>query len=108
MTLTVAALCTAVLLAGGLHLPAYGLAPVGQRAYGLYLWHPPMLALAGFLPAFTGRTALALAGCVAVAEVSYRFVEQPIRRAGRTRIEQPVPQMARCLPSQSGSRSLRL
>jgi peptidoglycan/LPS O-acetylase OafA/YrhL len=100
MTLTLAALCTGVLLASGLHLPGYGLASIGQRAYGLYLWHPPLLAVAGALPAFTGRTELALVACVAVAEVSYRFVEQPLRRAGRKRIEQPAPQIARCLPSQ--------
>ena len=100
MTLTLAALCTAVLLTGGLHLPAYGLAAIGQRAYGLYLWHAPLLALFGFLPAFSGRTVLALVACAGVAELSYRFVELPVRRAGRTRIEAPTPQMARALPSQ--------
>jgi peptidoglycan/LPS O-acetylase OafA/YrhL len=53
-------------------VPALGvLAPVGRRAYGLYLWNWPMAILfgpVGALPTF------------AVAALSYRLVERPLSR----------------------------
>jgi peptidoglycan/LPS O-acetylase OafA/YrhL len=63
---------------------------VGQRSYGLYLWHWPVLVLAttalqGTGPAAgtpTGIGALTLALTVAAAELSFRFIETPIRRHG--------------------------
>lgn len=70
-----------------------GIAPLrylGQRSYGIYLWHWPIfmvtrpgqdIPLDG-LPLFAFRMFLTLA----IAELSYRFVEMPIRRGalGRT------------------------
>ncbi|HEY4225250.1 MAG TPA: acyltransferase family protein [Pseudolysinimonas sp.] len=63
---------------------------VGERSYGLYLWHWPVFVLVvSALPAW-GRDGasgwalggIALAISVAAAALSYRFVEQPIRRRG--------------------------
>ncbi len=63
---------------------------VGLRSYGLYLWHWPVFVLVGAaLPTWPreGLEAapiggIALAVTVAAAALSYRFVEQPIRRHG--------------------------
>jgi peptidoglycan/LPS O-acetylase OafA/YrhL len=63
---------------------------VGQRSYGLYLWHWPVFILViAALPAWARDGAsgwalggIALAITVLAAAVSYRFVEQPIRRNG--------------------------
>ncbi|HXR45754.1 MAG TPA: acyltransferase family protein [Pseudolysinimonas sp.] len=63
---------------------------VGRRSYGLYLWHwPVFVLLAAALPAWprVGGPGWALGGIAAAvtvvaAALSYRFVEQPIRRAG--------------------------
>lgn len=63
---------------------------VGERSYGLYLWHWPVFVLtAALLPSFAldGASAWALGGIALVATVipaalSYRFIEQPIRKNG--------------------------
>ena len=61
---------------------------VGLISYSLYLWHWPLLVLARqvvvtpHLPA--GITAVVLAAALALAVLSWRFVEQPFRR-GRFR-----------------------
>lgn len=62
---------------------------VGERSYGLYLWHWPVLLLVGAVvvaPAGSGRwwfgTALAVAVTFVAAAASYRWVETPIRRRG--------------------------
>ena len=63
---------------------------VGDRSYGLYLWHWPVLVL---LVAATQRTGTdrpfplwvgvaALAIALAATEVSYRLLETPVRRLG--------------------------
>lgn len=69
-----------------------GLAPlqyVGGVSYSLYLWHWPLLvvpqAAVGFatpLPLWARGVALAVA--VVLAHVTTRFVERPLRAAGRT------------------------
>ncbi|MEV7972886.1 acyltransferase family protein [Cellulomonas sp. NPDC089187] len=56
---------------------------IGRRSYGLYLWHWPVLVLLRS----RGLTGLgwdlaAVAATVALAAASYRWVEQPIQRAG--------------------------
>lgn len=60
---------------------------IGERSYGLYLWHWPVLVLLGAaLPAvdrvgegswLLGLAALGIA--VPLAALSYRFIEQPVR-----------------------------
>ena len=56
---------------------------IGQRSYGLYLFHWPifMLLRPGQDIALTGwaNTALRLALTFAVAELSYRYIEMPVR-----------------------------
>lgn len=92
------AVLTAVLIAAFL-VPASPLARavdvaplrwVGERSYGIYLWHwPVVVLLAAALPTWTGDPVLAwvLGGIAAVitvvaAALSFRFVETPIRRDG--------------------------
>ena len=63
---------------------------VGERSYGLYLWHWPVFVLAAaLLPDLVpdgGATwslgGIAFAVTVVAAALSYRFVEQPIRKNG--------------------------
>ncbi|WP_167042893.1 acyltransferase family protein [Salinibacterium sp. ZJ454] len=63
---------------------------VGERSYGLYLWHwPAWVILAAALPTWQASDAgewalggLALTIAVVAATASYRFIEQPIRRKG--------------------------
>ena len=86
------ALVTAVLIAVATH-PAVrfgtilGIRPmryIGQRSYGLYLWHWPifMVTRPGLdIPLDgIGLLGLRLALTFAVAELSFRFVEMPIRK----------------------------
>ncbi|XNZ00454.1 acyltransferase family protein [Micrococcus luteus] len=65
-----------------------GVAPlrwIGERSYGIYLWHMPVVA---FLPERTlygqdvWRGLIVVALTVVLAELSWRFVEDPIRRHG--------------------------
>ncbi|WP_324649671.1 acyltransferase family protein [Georgenia sp. H159] len=63
---------------------------VGERSYGIYLWHWPLiLILTELLPATTYDSllswttrVLALALTLVVAGASYRWLEQPVRRYG--------------------------
>jgi peptidoglycan/LPS O-acetylase OafA/YrhL len=62
---------------------------VGARSYGIYLWHwPVFLVIGSDLPVAPGGTTYLLtrAWCVVVtfviADLSYRFVETPVRRHG--------------------------
>jgi peptidoglycan/LPS O-acetylase OafA/YrhL len=84
---------TALLVPGSRLARALDLAPirwVGLRSYGLYLWHWPVFVLVGsVLPTWPREGlealtlgAIALAITVGAAALSYRFVEQPIRRHG--------------------------
>jgi peptidoglycan/LPS O-acetylase OafA/YrhL len=78
---------------GGLLDRTLGVAPlraIGERSYGLYLWHWPILELLrNAFPTMslqhtttTGTLAVALTGLVATA--SYHYVEQPIHEHGLT------------------------
>jgi len=63
---------------------------IGERSYGIYLWHWPLVVLVTY--AVTGTTAdagvpvllgvISLVLTLALAELSHRFVEQPVRRYG--------------------------
>lgn len=65
---------------------------IGDRSYGIYLWHWPVLVLVtaasglgvsgsvGEVPVWAGALALALS--LVAAAASYRFVETPLRRHG--------------------------
>ncbi len=63
---------------------------IGERSYGLYLWHWPVLVLLvaasqgtsvdRTFPAVIGAAALAVT--VVVSALSYRFLEMPVRRRG--------------------------
>jgi peptidoglycan/LPS O-acetylase OafA/YrhL len=84
-----AAFCFTVLIAAVAHRStgigqALGVAPlrwIGERSYGIYLWHWPIILL---VAGVNGRPSPGVvvgeaAIVVAAAALSYRFVEQPIR-----------------------------
>lgn len=59
---------------------------IGSRSYGIYLWHYPIIVLGTPVyeignPAYW-RVALQLVMIVMLAELSYRFIEMPIRKHG--------------------------
>lgn len=86
-----ASFCFAVLIAAVAHPRSligkgFGVAPlrwIGERSYGIYLWHWPILALTrpGLDVRWTGAGLVVVQAAltVAVAALSFRFVEQPIR-----------------------------
>jgi peptidoglycan/LPS O-acetylase OafA/YrhL len=93
----VAALSTLAILGGivpgsylGRGLDLQPLRWIGERSYGLYLWHWPVFVLVvGVVPEMprVGGGGWMLGGIAAAitvvaAALSYRFVEQPIRRRG--------------------------
>jgi peptidoglycan/LPS O-acetylase OafA/YrhL len=86
-----AAFCFAVLIAAVAHPrsglgQALGIAPLrwlGERSYGIYLWHWPVIALMrpGVDISWTGPGVVVAQAAIvlAAATLSYRYVEQPIR-----------------------------
>ncbi|MCL1701395.1 acyltransferase family protein [Lysinibacillus sp. Bpr_S20] len=59
---------------------------IGSRSYGIYLWHYPIMVLGTPVheignPAYW-RVALQLVLILIIAEISYRFIEMPIRKEG--------------------------
>jgi hypothetical protein len=87
------AVLTAVAIAGalvpgsflgrGLDIPP--LRVVGERSYGLYLWHWPVFVLvAAGLPDVDPWLigGISLGATAVLATLSYRFIEQPVRRRG--------------------------
>ena len=85
-----AAFCFAVLVAAVAHPKtgigqALGIAPlrwIGERSYGIYLWHWPIIVLVAGVNARPGvGIVIAEAAVVLVAaSLSFRYVEEPIRR----------------------------
>ncbi|QBE48091.1 acyltransferase family protein [Leucobacter triazinivorans] len=72
----------------GRALDAAPLRWIGERSYGIYLWHWPLLIIFG--AAFGSGAgwivpALTLLVTLLFASASYRFVEQPVRRFGLRR-----------------------
>ncbi|TBN57803.1 acetyltransferase [Glaciihabitans arcticus] len=96
--LALVALLTAVAIAGAVVpgaplarlLDARPLRWIGERSYGLYLWHWPVFVLvSAAIPGWEREPAgawllggIALVLTVAAATLSYRYVETPIRRGG--------------------------
>ncbi len=86
-----ASFCFAVLIAAVAHPAtrlgkALGIAPlrwIGERSYGIYLWHWLIIAITrpGLDVSWTGPRIIAAQAALTViaAALSYRFVEQPIR-----------------------------
>jgi peptidoglycan/LPS O-acetylase OafA/YrhL len=69
-------------------LEAPALRYVGTRSYGLYLWHYALMQWFRMLGLDSVPVAVVLFTLsFAVAEVSYRFVETPASRWGRTKLE---------------------
>ncbi|HEX3241490.1 MAG TPA: acyltransferase family protein [Solirubrobacterales bacterium] len=79
---------------------------IGERSYGIYLWHMPIIVLTtpeGLHAVEPLRAAIQVAATFAIADLSWRFIENPIRhgalgrlyrqvRAGRLRRESVTPQ----------------
>ncbi len=95
LSLATVLVVAAVAVPGGLLGRALGWTPLrwtGVRSYGIYLWHYPLIVLtapaliAGFS---TSRAVAAAAASVVVAALSWRFVEEPIRRGFRSGFTRP-------------------
>jgi peptidoglycan/LPS O-acetylase OafA/YrhL/lysophospholipase L1-like esterase len=65
---------------------------LGVRSYGIYLWHYPVIVL--FTPTNAtedlGRAAWQTAVTIVVAALSWRFIEEPIRRGALARLWKQV------------------
>jgi peptidoglycan/LPS O-acetylase OafA/YrhL len=93
LSLATAATIAAVVTPGSLLGRALGWSPMrwtGVRSYGIYLWHYPVIVLtlgagASGSPVSLGRAVAVVAGTVAAAALSWRLVEDPIRRGARLR-----------------------
>lgn len=55
------------------------LVAIGQRSYGLYLWHWPIFVFAGAHDGRVGPFLVSVAIAAVLSEISYRFVETPVR-----------------------------
>ncbi len=87
----------------------FALAPlvwIGARSYGIYLWHLPVIVLLspdhGFGVSGWWLAGLQVGVTVAVAALSYRYVEMPIRRRG-FRVFMPAGRGARSVVAITGS-----
>jgi peptidoglycan/LPS O-acetylase OafA/YrhL len=60
---------------------------VGERSYGIYLWHYPVIVLTTPLnaPPSLSRAALQLAATIGLAALSWQYIEQPIRHGALRR-----------------------
>jgi peptidoglycan/LPS O-acetylase OafA/YrhL len=98
LSVATAATVAAVVTPGSLLGRALGCRPlrwVGVRSYGIYLWHYPVIVLtagvgAAGSPVSLGRALVLVAGTVAAAALSWRVIEEPIRRGARLRWVTPA------------------
>ena len=84
-----AAVIAAVATPGTRTSRALGWAPLrwlGIRSYGVYLWHFPVIVLttAAYATEDLTRVAAQIAATIGIAALSWRYVEEPIRRGGLT------------------------
>jgi len=72
--------------------PVVGCRPmrwIGERSYGIYLWHFPIIVLttpAGSHSADLGRSVLQVAAIIIVSALSWRYIENPIRHGALKRL----------------------
>jgi len=62
---------------------------VGVRSYGIYLWHFPIIVLTGWAAVRgvpLGRAALQVAATLVIAAISWRYLEDPIRKGALARL----------------------
>ncbi len=91
-TLATLILITCTLAGPNTLTPLLTAAPIvmlGRISYSLYLWHWPVLALATYYlerPLTASEAAVAVAASLALAYLSWRFVEQPFRHPHATRL----------------------
>lgn len=98
LSVATAATVAAAVTPGSLFGRALGCRPLrwlGVRSYGIYLWHYPVIVLtvaAGTAggPVSLARAVAIVAGTVAAAAVSWRVIEEPIRRGARLRRVAPA------------------
>jgi peptidoglycan/LPS O-acetylase OafA/YrhL len=98
LSVATAATVAAVVTPGSLLGRALGCGPlrwVGVRSYGIYLWHYPVIVLTAAVgaagsPVSAGRAVAVVAGTVAAAALSWRVIEEPIRRGARLRWVTPA------------------
>lgn len=58
---------------------------LGRRSYGIYLWHVPVMKVLVFATLSPGsRAAVGIPAALLIAAASYRFVEEPLTRRGRS------------------------
>jgi peptidoglycan/LPS O-acetylase OafA/YrhL len=102
LSLATVVVVAAVAVPGGLLGRALGWRPLrwtGVRSYGIYLWHYPLIVLT--TPALvaggfsTRRAVAAAAASVVAAALSWKFVEEPIRRGFRRGSTRPAHTLIR-------------
>ena len=63
---------------------------IGERSYGIYLWHFPVIVLTSHRGVANGqgllKSVLQVAAILGIAELSWRYVEDPIRHGALGRI----------------------
>jgi len=91
LSVATAGVVAAAACPGGLVSRALGWRPlrwIGVRSYGIYLWHYPVILLTS--PANSAenlpRAAAQVAASIGIAALSWRFVEEPIRRGALGRL----------------------
>ncbi len=87
VSVATAAVIAAVATPGARTGRALGWTPLrwlGVRSYGIYLWHYPVIVLttAAYATEDLPRAAAQTAATIGIAALSWRYIEQPIRRDG--------------------------